>query len=56
MSALIKCLIEKSRGSKDFDKILKYLESILLANKEAEVQYFMKTFLPAFGYTYPEKL
>ena len=56
MSALIKCLIEKSRGSKDFDKILKYLESILLANKEPEVQYFMKTFLPAFGYTYPEKL
>lgn len=56
MSALIKCLIEKSRGSKDFDKILKYLESILLANKDPEVQYFMKTFLPAFGYTYPEKL
>lgn len=56
MSALIKCLIEKSRGSKDFNKIFDYIESVLLANKEPEVQYFMKTFLPAFGYTYPEKL
>ena len=56
MSALIKCLIEKSRGSKDFNKIFDYIESVLLANKDPEVQYFMKTFLPAFGYTYPESL
>lgn len=56
MSALIKCLIEKSRGSKDFDKIFNYIEKILLANKDPEVQYFMRTFLPAFGYTYPENL
>ena len=56
MSAFVKCLIERSRGSKDFDKIFDYIESVLLANKDPEVQYFMKTFLPAFGYTYPEKL
>lgn len=54
ISTLIKCLREKSLGNKDFDSAFLSLEQSLLESKDPEVEYFMKTFLPSYGYTYPE--
>lgn len=54
ISALIKCLREKSLGNKDFDSAFLSLEQSLLESKAPEVEYFMKTFLPSYSYTYPE--
>ena len=49
LSAFIKCLVEKSRGNKDFDKVFDRVKGVLLADEDPAVGYFMKTFLPAFG-------
>ena len=53
ISALIKCLIEKNLGNRDFDKAFLNLEKSLIETVAPEVEYFMKTFLPAYNYTYP---
>lgn len=52
ISALIKCLREKSLGNRDFDKAYDRLEKNVLEIEAPEVQYFLKTFLPVFGFTY----
>ncbi len=55
ISALVKCLVEKNLGNKDFDKAYKCIEKNVLEIEAPEVQYFIKTFLPAFGFIYPER-
>lgn len=55
MSALIKCLREKSLGNHNFDNAYKSLEEKLLKTEAPEVQDFMKIFLPAFGYKYSQE-
>ena len=54
ISAFIKCLRERSLGNRDFDGPFLRLEKFLLDVNAPEVEYFMKTFLPAYGYIYPE--
>lgn len=56
ISAFIKCLEEKDSGNKDFDKAYIELEKIILEIEAPEVQYFIKTFLPSFGYELPKEL
>ncbi len=57
LSAVIKCLREKKVGNNDFDKVYAdYSEKILsIAENAPEVDYFIKIFMPSFGFTYPEK-
>lgn len=50
ISALIKCLREKKLGNKDFDKPLEEISEKILSIKIDSVQYFIKTFLPAYGF------
>lgn len=50
ISALIKCLREKKLGNKDFDKALEEISTKVLSIKNDSVQYFIKTFLPAYGF------
>ena len=50
ISAFIKCLEEKNSNNNDFDKAYDRLEKELLETDAPEVQYFIKTFLPSFGY------
>lgn len=54
ISALIECLREKSLGNKDFDSAFLSLEQSLLESKSPEVEYFMRTFLPSYDYSYPD--
>ncbi len=54
ISAMIKCLREKRVGNNDFDKVyVSYCERVLeMAAKAPEVDYFVKTFMPSFGFKY----
>lgn len=58
ISAMIKCLREKKVGNNDFDKVYEnYCERILaIAAKAPEVDYFLKTFMPSFGFKYPDNV
>lgn len=56
ISAFIKCLEEKNLSNNDFNKAYDHLEKELLEINAPEVQYFIKTFLPSFGYKLPENL
>ena len=53
LSALIKCLREKSLNNPDFNKPLDTITEKLkiMADKYPEVGYFIKEFMPAFGFT-----
>jgi 5'-deoxynucleotidase len=51
MSALIKCIEEQSMGNHDFDDAAVTIEKALVNMKLAEVDYFMKEFLPAYRLT-----
>lgn len=52
LSALIKCLREKSSGNSDFDKPMDAIaEKVkIMSNQYPEVDYFVKVFMPAFGF------
>lgn len=50
ISALIKCFREKKLGNKDFDKALEKISASVLSIKNDSVQYFIKNFLPAYGF------
>lgn len=56
ISAFIKCLEEKNENNSDFNRVYSRIEKSLLAIDAPEVQYFIKTFLPAFGYKPNEQL
>ena len=58
ISAIIKCLREKKVGNNDFDKVYaEYYERILsIAVNAPEVDYFIKTFMPSFGFEYPDNV
>ena len=56
MSAFIKCIEEKNSNNNDFDTAYNRLEEAVLAIDAPEVKYFIKTFLPPFGYKPPKRL
>ncbi|MDR1364281.1 MAG: 5'-deoxynucleotidase [Oscillospiraceae bacterium] len=50
LDAIIKCAKEKNRGNKDFETAEKEICTRLMGFEDPAVKYFIKHFLPAFGF------
>lgn len=56
LSAVIKCLREKKVGNNDFDKVLRIYTQKIKAIEDPAVIYFVKTFMPSFGFKCPDEV